>query len=57
VVTYVNKNIGATVHEGDALARIADLSSFKVNGSISDSYMDQLRNGMPVIVRVLTRCR
>ncbi|MEO7212606.1 HlyD family efflux transporter periplasmic adaptor subunit [Mucilaginibacter sp.] len=52
VVTYVNKNIGATVHEGDALARIADLSSFKVNGSISDSYMDQLHAGMPVVVRI-----
>ena len=52
VVTYVNKNIGATVHEGDALARIADLGSFKVNGSISDTYMDQLHNGMPVIVRI-----
>lgn len=52
VVTYVNKNIGATVHEGDALARIADLGSFKVNGSISDNYMDQLHNGMPVIVRL-----
>lgn len=52
VVTYVNKNIGATVHEGDALARIADLSSFKVNGSISDTYLDQLHAGMPVIVRI-----
>lgn len=52
VVTYVNKNIGATVHEGDALARIADLGSFKVDGSISDTYMDQLHNGMPVIVRI-----
>ena len=52
VVTYVNKNIGATVHEGDALARIADLSSFKVNGSISDSYLDQLHAGMPVVVRI-----
>ena len=52
VVTYVNKNIGATVHEGDALARIADLSSFKVNGSISDNYLDQLHTGMPVIVRI-----
>jgi HlyD family secretion protein len=52
VVTYVNKNIGATVKEGEALARIADLGSFKVNGSISDSYMDQLHNGMPVIVRI-----
>jgi len=52
VVTYVNKNIGATVHEGESLARIADLGSFKVNGNISDSYMDQLHNGMPVIVRI-----
>jgi len=52
VVTYINKNIGATIREGDALARIADLGSFKVNGSISDSYMDQLRNGMPVIIRI-----
>jgi len=52
VVTYVNKNIGATVREGESLARIADLGSFKVNGSISDSYMDQLHNGIPVIVRI-----
>jgi len=52
VVTYVNKNIGATVKDGEALARIADLGSFKVNGSISDSYMDQLHSGMPVIVRI-----
>jgi HlyD family secretion protein len=52
VVTYVNKNIGATVREGESLARIANLSSFKVNGSISDNYMDQLHNGMPVIVRI-----
>jgi HlyD family secretion protein len=52
VVTYVDKNIGASVREGDALARIADLSSFKVHGSISDNYMDQLHNGMPVIVRI-----
>jgi HlyD family secretion protein len=52
VVTYVNKNIGANIKEGDALARIADLSSFKVQGSISDEFIDQLHNGMPVIVLV-----
>jgi HlyD family secretion protein len=51
-VTYVNKNIGANIKEGDALARIADLSSFKVQGSISDEFIDQLHNGMPVIVLV-----
>lgn len=52
VVTYVNKNIGASVHEGESLARIADLSSFKVAGSLSDNYLDQLRNGTPAIIRI-----
>jgi len=52
VVTYVNKNIGANVTEGQSLARIADLSSFKVQGSISDNSIDQLRNGIPVIVLI-----
>ncbi len=40
------------MQEGEALARIADLSSFKVQGSISDAYLDQLRNGMTAIVRI-----
>jgi HlyD family secretion protein len=52
VVTWVNKNIGSTVREGDALARIADLSSFKVQGSVSDSYIDQIHHGMTAIVRI-----
>ena len=52
VVTRVNKNIGSSIREGDALARIADLSSFKIQGSISDSYLDQLSRGMTAIVRV-----
>ena len=52
VVTWVNKNIGAAIHEGEALARIADLSSFKVQGSISDNYLDQLHNAMVAIIRI-----
>jgi HlyD family secretion protein len=51
VITYVNKNIGANIREGDILARIADLGSFKVAGTISDNYLDQLHAGMPAIVR------
>lgn len=51
VITYVNKNIGANIREGDLLARIADLGSFKVVGTISDNYLDQLHAGMPAIVR------
>lgn len=52
VVTWVNKNIGTAIQEGEALARIADLSSFKVQGSISDNHIDELQNGMPAMVRV-----
>lgn len=52
VITYVNKNIGANVIEGEPLARIADLSSFKIAGSISDNSLDQLHNGIPVIIRI-----
>jgi HlyD family secretion protein len=52
VVTYVNKNIGANIREGETIARIADLASFKVTGSLSDNYLDQLHNGMPVVIRI-----
>ena len=52
VVTYVNKNIGANIKEGESLARIADLGSFKVQGSISDNSLDQLHAGLPVIVLI-----
>jgi HlyD family secretion protein len=41
VVTWVNKNIGSTIREGESLVRIADLGSFKVKGSLSDNYIDQ----------------
>jgi HlyD family secretion protein len=51
VITWVNKNIGASIQEGESLARVADLSSFKATGTISDSYLDQLHNSMPVIIR------
>lgn len=52
VVTWINKNIGAAVREGESIARIANLSSFKVTGSISDNYLDQLHNGMTAIILI-----
>ncbi|RFM28523.1 efflux RND transporter periplasmic adaptor subunit [Deminuibacter soli] len=52
VVTWINRNIGSAIHEGDALARIADLSSFKIQGSIADTYLDQLHRGLPAIIRI-----
>jgi HlyD family secretion protein len=52
VITYLDKNIGESIHEGQTLARIADLSSFKVSGTLSDNYLDQLRGGMGAIIRI-----
>lgn len=52
VVTWVNKNIGAAVQPGEVLARIADLSGFKVKGTISDNSIGLLKNGMTAIIRI-----
>ncbi|RZL05434.1 MAG: HlyD family efflux transporter periplasmic adaptor subunit [Pedobacter sp.] len=52
VITWVNKNIGASVKEGESLARIANLSGYKVAGSISDTQLEDLRNNMPAIIRI-----
>jgi HlyD family secretion protein len=52
VVTWVNKNIGSAVREGETLARIADLGSYKVSGTISDNYLNELRTGLPAIIRI-----
>ncbi|UOE46744.1 HlyD family efflux transporter periplasmic adaptor subunit [Mucilaginibacter sp. SMC90] len=52
VITYVNRNIGANIHEGETLTRIADLGSFRIQGSVSDNVADQIRSGLPVIVRI-----
>lgn len=52
VITYVNKNIGANIHEGETLARIADLGSFRIQGSVSDNVADQVHSGLPVIIRI-----
>lgn len=52
VLTYVNKNLGSKVSEGEILARLADLGSFKIIGAISDNYADQVKVGMPVVIRI-----
>jgi len=52
VLTWVNDNLGATVQAGDALARVADLSRFRVRATLADSYADQLHPGDAVRVRL-----
>jgi len=42
VIMWINKNIGKQVTEGENIARIADLSSFKISASCSDRYANQV---------------
>ncbi len=52
IVTWVNDNIGSPINPGDVLARVADLSSFRVEARISDIHADKLSVGGAVKVRI-----
>ena len=52
ILTWVVPEIGATLRRGDILARVADLSSFRVMASISDVHASKLAAGMPARVKV-----
>jgi HlyD family secretion protein len=52
VLTWVTSEEGATVPKGEVLARIADLSSFRVEATVSDVHAGRLSAGMPVSVKV-----
>ncbi len=52
IITFVNENIGSPVSSGDIIARVADLSSFKIEASISDIHADKLKPGGLVKVRI-----
>jgi len=52
VVTWTLTEEGAAVRKGDIVARVADLSAFRVDASVSDAYASRLSVGLPVQVRV-----
>jgi len=52
VVTWTVAEEGATVHKGDVIARLADLSSFRVEATVSDVHAGTLVPGLPVRARV-----
>jgi HlyD family secretion protein len=52
VMTWVINEEGATVQKGELLARIADLSSFRVEATISDVHANRLSAGQHVKVRL-----
>lgn len=52
ILTYLNNQIGAQVAEGSQIAIISDLSHFKVEGEIADTYGDRVAAGGKAIVKV-----
>lgn len=52
VLTWVVAEEGATVRKGDVIARLADLSSFRVEATVSNVHANRLKLGMPVNVRL-----
>jgi HlyD family secretion protein len=52
VVTWTLTEEGAAVRKGDVVARVADLSAFRVDASVPDAYAGRLRVGLPVQVRI-----
>lgn len=52
ILTYINNQIGVQVNEGTQLAVVSDLSHFKVEGEIADSYGDRVAAGGRAIVKI-----
>ena len=52
VLTWVVPEEGATVQKGAVLARIADLSSFRVQAAVSDTHAGRLSPGLAAKVKI-----
>lgn len=51
-LTYVNDQIGQKISEGEQIAIISDLSHFKVDGELADSYGDRIGVGSKAMVKL-----
>lgn len=51
-LTYINKEIGSQVSQGQKLAVVSDLSHFSVDAEIADSYGERVSVGAPANVKI-----
>lgn len=51
-LTYVNNQIGSQVSAGTQIAIVSDLSHFKVEADIADSYAEKLATGAKAIIKI-----
>lgn len=50
ILTWVNTNLGSQVQKGEIVAKVSDLSTFRIEGKASDIIADRIYNGQDVIV-------
>ena len=52
ILTYFNNQIGVQISQGGQVAIISDLSHFKVEGEIADTYGDRVAAGGKAVVKI-----
>ena len=52
ILTYVNSELRAQVVQGAKIAIVSDLSHFKIDGEIADTYGDRIATGNKVMVKI-----
>lgn len=52
VLTYVNNEIGSQIGQGTKVAIVSDLSHFKIEGEIADTYGDRIAAGSKAVVKI-----
>lgn len=52
ILTFINNQVGAQVSQGVQVATISDLSHFKVEGEIADTYSDRISTGSKAVVKI-----
>ncbi|MCC8143766.1 MAG: efflux RND transporter periplasmic adaptor subunit [Tannerellaceae bacterium] len=52
ILTYVNNEVGAQITPGTKVAIISDLSHFKIEGEIADTYGDRIAAGSRAVVKI-----
>ena len=52
ILTYVNNEIGVQINQGSKVAIVSDLSHFKIEGEIADTYGDRIAAGSKAVVKI-----
>ena len=52
ILTYVNNEIGSQIGQGAKVAIVSDLSHFKIEGEITDTYGDRIAAGSKAVIKI-----